>query len=76
MKKVQEMTKEEFERNCKNAEDGDMVAANVMIRYSCEMGGFTYCANIGDCDAGDTLLYWYEDVMDDDNYVDVIGARI
>ena len=76
METVQEMTKVEFVEAFKNANDNELVAENIMKRWSIEEGGYWYVANAGDCDGGDTISYWFESEADEKGYVAEIDARI
>lgn len=76
MKKVQEMTKEEFVAAFNDADDYELVAENIKKRYSCEEGGYYYVANAGDCDGGDAINFWFENDADENGYVEEIDARI
>jgi hypothetical protein len=78
MKKIQEMTKEEFIDTFENAIDGDLVAENISKKWSSEEGGYWYVANEGECDGEDTLYYWFEENIDVNGkgYVEELDARI
>lgn len=78
MKKIQEMTKEEFLTKWSAADAGDLVASNIKKMWTNQASGYWYAANAGDCDGGDTLLYWFEDEIEDDTrmYVTSLNACI
>ena len=76
MKTVQEFTKIEFVEAFKNANDNELVAENIIKKWSSEEGGYWYVANAGDCDGGDTINYWFESDADEKGYVEELNARI
>ncbi len=74
MKKVQDMSREEFVAAWIAAEDSELVAENIRKRYSAE--GFFYLANDGDCDGGDQIENWFAADADDNMYIAELNARI
>ena len=79
IKRVQDMTQEEFRAAWDAAGAGELVAANIKKMWTDQEGGYWYAANVGDCDGGDVLIAWYGDEIandDDTCYIPSLDARI
>ena len=74
MKKVQDMTRDEFIQAWKAANVDELVTDNIRKRKSAE--GFYYLANDGDCDGGDQIENWFAADADENMYVEELNARI
>lgn len=76
LKKVQEMTEDEFVNAWYEASEGELVASNIRKKYSNEDKGYWYIAHEGDCDGEDTIRYWFENEMEENGYIDELNAYL
>lgn len=75
-KDLSDLTQDEFVELWNNADRDELVTPQIRKKYTEEEGGYWYVA-LENLDAKDIIYAWFEgDVVDDNNYVPELDARI